>query len=75
MSSLQNNQVQAIGPELIFGRIYDAIGFNQVPDEMFRHLVIARLAYPSSKLKTVDCLLRYRGIKLDISAIYRFLDR
>ena len=75
VSSLQNNQVQAIGTKLIFGRIYDAIGFHQVPDEMFRHLVIARLAYPSSKLKTVDYLLRHRGIKLDISAIYRFLDR
>ena len=75
VSSLQNNQVQVIGPELIFGRIYDAIGFNQVPDDLFRHLVIARLAYPLSKLKTVDYLLKYRGVKLEISAIYRFLDR
>ena len=50
VSSLQNHQVQAIGPELIFDRIYDAIGFNQVPNEMFRHLVIARLTDPSSKL-------------------------
>ncbi|PMC15063.1 Transposase [Oligella urethralis] len=75
VSSLQNNQIHVIDPELIFGRIYDAIGFNRVPDELFRHLVIARLAYPFSKLKTITYLLKYCGVKLEISAIYRFLDR
>ena len=41
---------------------------------MFRHLVIARLAYPTSKLKTVDYLRRYRGIVIHEDTIYRFLD-
>jgi len=36
--------------------------------------VIARLAYPGSKLKTVDYLYRYQGITADVDQIYRFLD-
>ena len=64
-----------IGPELIFGRVYDHIGFSSVGEELFRHLVIARLAYPLSKLKTVDYLYRYQGVEIDINAVYRFLDK
>ena len=73
--SLQNTSVQAVGPEIIFGNIYDCIGFNAVKEDLFRHLVIARLAFPLSKLKTIEYLYRYQGVLLDIDAIYRFLDR
>ncbi|KKQ13723.1 MAG: Transposase IS4 family protein, partial [Candidatus Moranbacteria bacterium GW2011_GWE1_36_7] len=38
-------------------------------------MVIARLAFPLSKLKTIDYLYRYQGKTLDIDAIYRFLDK
>lgn len=75
LMTLNNSNVQVIGPELIFGRIYDSIGFNQVKEGLFRHLVIARLAFPLSKLKTVDYLFRYRGIDIKASNIYRFLDK
>ncbi|MDI6805024.1 MAG: transposase, partial [Bacteroidota bacterium] len=51
LSTIKNGQIQVIGPELIFGRIYDAIGFGQVKEELFRHLVITRLYHPGSKLK------------------------
>ena len=72
---LHNSNIQTIGPELIFGKIYDFIGFNSIDDELFRHLVIARLSFPLSKLKTVDYLYRYEGKRLDINAVYRFLDK
>lgn len=75
LSGLRNGQVQVIGPELIFGRIYDFIGFNKVQYDIFRHLVITRLYHPGSKLKTTDYLLRFLGIQKDISEIYRFLDK
>jgi transposase len=75
VENLSNRQVHTIGPELIFGRLFDKIGFNTIKDELFRHIVIARLAYPTSKLKTVDYLYRYRGIEMDITAVYRFLDK
>ena len=74
-SSLSNSSIRTIGPELVFGRIFDHIGFNRIEDELFRHLVIARLAFPLSKLKTVDYLHRYQGRTLDVDAVYRFLDR
>lgn len=75
LDELSNAQIHTIGPELIFGTLFDRIGFNTIPDELFRHLVIARLAYPTSKLKTVDYLYRYRGLTVQIQALYRFLDR
>ncbi|RJP34925.1 MAG: IS1634 family transposase [Candidatus Omnitrophota bacterium] len=75
MESLSNASLRTIGPELIFGTLFERIGFNQIPDERFRHLVIARLAYPVSKLKTTDYLYRYQGMKWSVSAVYKFPDR
>ena len=74
-SILENSNIRTVGPELIFGKIYDYIGFNKIKEKMFRHLVIARLAFPLSKLKTVEYLYRYQGVLLDIDAVYRFLDK
>lgn len=73
--SLHNSSIQTVGPELVFGKIFDFIGFNQIGDELFRHLVISRLAFPLSKLKTIEYLYRYQGVALDIDSVYRFLDR
>ena len=42
---------------------------------MFRHLVVSRLVFPLSKLKTVEYLYRYQGVSLDIDSVYRFLDK
>ena len=75
IESISNLQVRTIGPELIFGTLFDRIGFNAIKDELFRHITIARLAYPVSKLKTVDYLQRYRGIEVSVDTIYRFLDK
>jgi hypothetical protein len=74
-ASLQNASIRTVGPEIIFGKIYDHIGFNVINEEMFRHLVISRIAFPLSKLKTVEYLYRYQGASLDIDAVYRFLDK
>jgi transposase len=75
ISSLSNSTVQTIGPELIFGQLYDKVGYNQVDNDMFRHLVIARLAFPLSKLKTCEYLYRYQGKSINISKVYRFIDK
>lgn len=74
-SALENSSIRTVGPEVIFGRIYDSIGFNSLGEDMFRHLVISRLVFPLSKLKTVEYLYRYQGVLLDIDAVYRFLDK
>jgi transposase len=75
ISSLSNSNIQTVGPEIIFGKIFDYIGFKAIGEDLFRHLVISRLAFPLSKLKTIDYLYRYQGVMLDIDAVYRFLDK
>lgn len=72
---LRNASIRTVGPELIFGRLFDQIGFNAIPERLFRDIVIARLVYPISKLKTVDYLYRYQGKSVSVDSIYLFLDR
>lgn len=74
-AALENTNIKTVGPEIIFGKIYDYIGFSAVDENLFRHLVIARLAFPLSKLKTIEYLYRFQGIALNIDVIYRFLDK
>ncbi len=64
-----------LGPELLLGKIFDEIGFNIIKDEIFRHLVITRLVYPVSKLKTIDYLYKYKGSRINIDKVYRYLDK
>jgi len=64
-----------IGPELVLGKLFDEIGFNAITEGLFRHLVITRLVYPVSKLKTTDYLFKYKGVIVTVDAIYRYLDK
>jgi hypothetical protein len=75
MESLSNASVRTRGPELIFGKRYDHIGFGQINEDLFRHLVLAYLAFPLSKLKTTEYLYRYQGIELKVNPVYRFMDK
>lgn len=75
ISTLSNSSIRTIGPELVFGKIYDHIGFGNIKEDLFRHLVISRLAFPLSKLKTIDYLYRYQRVDLNIDVVYRFLDK
>jgi hypothetical protein len=72
--ALGNATIRTVGPEIIFGKIYDSIRFHEIKEELFRHLVIARLAFPLTKLKTIEYLYRFQGVTLDIDAVYRLLD-
>jgi transposase len=70
IESLEN-----VGIELLLGRLFDNIGFNQVKDEMFRLLVLSRISNPVSKLKTADYLFKYHNLSIDVQVIYRYLDK
>lgn len=74
-SMLNNSSIRTVGPELVFGKIYDHIGFDKIQEDLFRHLVIARIAFPLSKLKTTEYLYRYQGVNIHHDRIYRFLDK
>ena len=75
LATLGNADIRTIGPERIFGTLFDRIGFCAVKDSLFRHLVIARLTFPLSKLKTVDYLRRFHGLEITVDALYKSLDR
>lgn len=63
------------GAELILNRVFDRIGFNQIDDDVFRKLVQSRLSFPASKAATVEYLKNYYDEDLDLSKIYRYLDK
>jgi transposase len=67
--------VKSVGASMLLGQIFDSIGFNAIKDELFRKLVLSRLCYPVSKLKTTEYLRRYEGYVTDEDKIYRYLDK
>jgi transposase len=68
-------EISAYGPELLLGNLFDQIGFNKIRDNLFRQLVLARLCYPASKLKTTDYLSKYQYMEVDVQVVYRYLDK
>ena len=63
------------GCDLILDRTFDRIGFNRIDDDVIRKLVKARLAYPTSKAATVEYLKNHFDEDVDLSKIYRYLDK
>ena len=63
------------GTQLLLNQVYDEIGFNRIPDEILRHLVIARVSQPRSKYATVDYLKSYYDEDIDLNHIYRYMDK
>jgi hypothetical protein len=68
-------QISVIGPELLLGTIFDEIGFNQIQEDLFKRLVLARLCFPVSKLKTTNYLSKYQFLDIDVQVVYRYLDK
>jgi transposase len=69
------DRLELIGLELLLGKVFDEIGFNKIKDEVFRQLVIYRIAFPKSKLKTTEYLYRYQHIDWNEDMLYRYLDK
>lgn len=73
IDSIENILVN--GDSLILDRIFDRIGFDKIEDDVFRKLVVARLSCPSSKAATVEYLKNHFDEDVDLSKIYRYLDK
>ena len=58
------------GTQLLLNQVYDSIGFDHIPDEILRYLVIARVSQPRSKLATVDYLKSYYDEELTYLPLY-----
>ena len=67
--------MKRIGYDYLLGGIFNSIGFDRVNDDYFRELVIARVGFPKSKLKTTEYLYRYKQIDWDEDQLYRYLDK
>jgi transposase len=73
--TLSNANIKAVGAELIFGALFDSIGFNVIDDQLFKDLVLSRIIYQGSKLKLTEYLRRFEHRDVSIQRIYRFLDK
>jgi transposase len=75
ISDLSNDNIRVAGPELVFGRIFDHIGFNQIQDELFKDLCISRITHPGSKLNLAQYLRENNKEEVSVDRIYYFMDR
>lgn len=77
LASLRQSQLRLVGPELVYGTLFDRIGYDRVKtsnDALFRALVVTRLYHPGSKLRTAEYMERFMHQSYSSDAIYRFLD-
>ena len=68
-------KVLLLGPQLILSKIYDEVGFNRIPEDLLKQLIISRIIHPGSKLQTARYLQAYRGEYIDVHQIYRYMDK
>ena len=87
-SNITNQDIISQGDEMIFGRLFDAIGcdaiFSNIESKnirnkekkrsLFRSLVLSRLIYPGSKLELIHYLEYFKNQTIQKDTIYRFLD-
>ena len=69
------DKMTRVGFDYLLGKIFNAIGFNRIEDDIFKQLVISRIAYPKSKLKTTEYLYRYKQIDWSEDQVYYYLDK
>lgn len=74
MEKVSIKKISTVGLHDIFGKIYDEIGFDLLESALLRDLVIGRIGFPGSKLKTCGYLFDYCGIRISPDKIYRFMD-
>lgn len=83
LKELREEQRAIVGIHEIYGQIYQELGFNSVIPEaclqnaayILRHIVMARIANPSSKRGSVINLEVDFGISLNLDQVYRMMDK
>ncbi|GHV54176.1 hypothetical protein FACS1894181_18060 [Bacteroidia bacterium] len=63
------------GTQLILHQVFHLTGFDSIKDEVLKHLVIARICQPGSKVATVDYLKSCFGEDIGLHKTYRYLDK
>lgn len=75
ISQLNNDNIRVVGPGLIFGKIFQHIGFGAVSDPLFKDLCISRITHPGSKLQLSKYLMENNREDISEDRIYYFMDR
>lgn len=63
------------GTQLILEKVFKLVGFDQIDDEVLKHLIVARISQPLSKAATVEYLKSYFDEDVELHKIYRYLDK
>jgi len=66
------------GIHTVFGSVLDKFGLQSLPGirqyDVLRHIVMARVAWPSSKLRASENLSRHFNVDISVDRMYRLMD-
>ena len=75
LKNVTNDCIRVIGPDVVFGELYNRIGFDSIGEPLLKAMAISRLTHPGSKLKLSEYLNVTGRDTLSVYSIYRFLDK
>lgn len=84
LKQLREQQRVVTGIHEIYGQLFDELDFgsviastkrNKVSAEIFRHIVLARIANPESKRASVAMLEKDFAVSLSLEKVYRMMDK
>ena len=83
VKNLKEEQRLTSGIHEAYGKLFDDLGYdkvlkrssrNRATVDIFKNIVLARVANPVSKMATVDMLEEDFGVTLDLDRVYRMMD-
>lgn len=82
LAQLRETQRIVTGVHDVYGAIYDELGLDRLlpparyraSNRVLRQIVLARLANPCSKRRSVAMLTEQMGVELSLPAVYRMMD-
>jgi len=75
LKNVTNDCIRVIGPDVVFGELYNRIGFNIIREPLLKAMAISRLTHAGSKLKLSEYLNVTGRDSLSVYSIYQFLDK
>ena len=63
------------GPEMVFGKIFNHLGFGEIPNQLFKDLVISEITHPGSKLRLSEYLLESKRPEITVESVFHYLDK
>jgi len=84
VKNLKEEQRLTSGIHEVYGKLFTDLGYgkvlkrssrNKATADIFKNIVLARVANPVSKRSTVDMLEEDFGVTLDLDRVYRMMDR